>query len=154
MVFTGRGDKTSVAPLTFNPADGYHEYGCAEHGVWALRPRPNPDLQDTRSVYSYYDLDYQSFDNAITRTITMSGTDWLVMDLAREEGVTVQEPSLTRHDLFNAEECFLTGTGAELIPIVKIDGRVIGTGLPGPLTRRLVDKYRALTKSSGEPIYE
>ena len=81
-------------------------------------------------------------------------TRGVVMDLAREEGVTVQEPSLTRHDLFNADECFLTGTGAELIPIVKIDGRVIGTGLPGPLTRRLVDKYRALTKSSGEPIYE
>ncbi len=81
-------------------------------------------------------------------------TRGVVMDLAREEGVTVQEPSLTRHDLFNADECFLTGTGAELIPIVKIDGRVIGTGLPGPLTRKLVDKYRALTKSSGEPIYE
>src|SRR5207302_1236354 len=60
-------------------------------------------------------------------------TRGVVMDLAREEGVTVQEPSLTRHDLFNADECFLTGTGAELIPIVKIDGRVIGTGLPAPL---------------------
>ena len=81
-------------------------------------------------------------------------TRGVVMDLARGEGVSVQEPSLTRYDLFNADECFLTGTGAELIPIVKIDGRVIGAGRPGPLTRRLVDKYRALTKSSGEPIYE
>src|SRR5437870_7711726 len=81
-------------------------------------------------------------------------TRCVVMDLAREEGVTVAEPNLTRYDLFNADECFLTGTGAELIPVVKIDGRVIGTGKPGPLSRKLVDKYRALTKSSGEPIYD
>ena len=81
-------------------------------------------------------------------------TRGVVMDLAREEGVSVAEPNLTRYDLFNADECFLTGTGAELIPIVKIDGRVIGTGRPGPLTGKLVDKYRALTKISGEPIYD
>jgi len=81
-------------------------------------------------------------------------TRGVVMELAREEGVSVAEPNLTRYDLFNADECFLTGTGAELIPIVKIDGRVIGTGRPGPLTGKLVDKYRALTKISGEPIYD
>src|SRR5437660_1777400 len=81
-------------------------------------------------------------------------TRGVVMNLAREEGVTVAEPNLTRYDLFNADECFLTGTGAELIPIVKIDGRVIGTGRPGPLTGKLVGKYRALTKISGEPIYD
>jgi branched-chain amino acid aminotransferase len=75
------------------------------------------------------------------------------IDLAREVGLAVGEPNLTRYDLFNADECFLTGTGAELIPIVKIDGRVIGTGLPGPITRDLVARYHALTKVSGEPIY-
>jgi branched-chain amino acid aminotransferase len=80
-------------------------------------------------------------------------TRGVVIELAREEGLTVAEPNLTRYDLFNADECFLTGTGAELIPIVKIDGRVIGAGKPGPITRRLVDKYHALTKVSGEPIY-
>jgi branched-chain amino acid aminotransferase len=80
-------------------------------------------------------------------------TRGVVLDLAREEGLSVAEPNLTRYDLFNADECFLTGTGAELIPIVKIDGRVIGTGKPGPITRRLVDKYHALTNVSGEPIY-
>ena len=77
-----------------------------------------------------------------------------VMDLARESGLTVAEPNLTRYDLFNADECFLTGTGAELIPVVKIDGRVIGTGKPGPVTKRLVSEYRVLTNSSGEPIYD
>lgn len=76
-----------------------------------------------------------------------------VMDLAREAGLTVSEPTLTRYDLFNADECFLTGTGAEIVPVVKIDGRVIGTGKPGKVTRTLEARYHALTKTSGEPIY-
>jgi branched-chain amino acid aminotransferase len=75
-----------------------------------------------------------------------------VIELAQEAGLKVSEPNLTRYDLFNANECFLTGTGAELIPVVKIDGRVIGSGKPGALTRKLVADYRALTKVSGEPI--
>jgi len=78
----------------------------------------------------------------------------VVMEMAAESGLKVSEPNLTRYDLFNADECFLTGTGAELVPVVKIDGRVIGTGKPGPNTQRLVAQYRALTKVSGEPIYE
>jgi branched-chain amino acid aminotransferase len=77
----------------------------------------------------------------------------VVMEMAREASVEVSEPNLTRYDLFNADECFLTGTGAELIPVVKIDGRVIGTGKPGSVTRRLVKSYQALTQISGEPIY-
>jgi len=81
-------------------------------------------------------------------------TRGVVMEMARESGMQVSEPNLTRYDLFNARECFLTGTGAELIPIVEIDGRVIGNGKPGPVTRRLVEQYRALTKASGEPIYD
>jgi len=76
-----------------------------------------------------------------------------VIELAEAVGLKVSEPNLTRYDLFNADECFLTGTGAELIPVVKIDGRVIGTGKPGPITRNLVEHYHALTKASGEPIY-
>jgi branched-chain amino acid aminotransferase len=75
-----------------------------------------------------------------------------VIELAEEAGLKVSEPNLTRYDLFNADECFLTGTGAELIPVVKIDGRVIGSGKPGPITRWLEEDYRALTKVSGEPI--
>ena len=76
------------------------------------------------------------------------------MELAEEEGLAVSEPNLTRYDLFNADECFLTGTGAEIVPVVKIDGRVIGNGKPGPITRKLVTEYHALTKNSGEPIYK
>lgn len=78
----------------------------------------------------------------------------VVMDIATEAGLKVSEPNLTRYDVYNADECFLTGTGAELVPVVKIDGRVIGKGKPGPLTRKLVTQYHSLTKVSGEPIYE
>ncbi len=78
----------------------------------------------------------------------------VVMEMAQESGLTVSEPNLTRYDLFNADECFLTGTGAELVPIVKIDGRVIGEGKRGPVTEKLMTQYRALTKVSGEPIYQ
>ena len=76
-----------------------------------------------------------------------------VIELARDTDLKVSEPNLTRYDLFCADECFLTGTGAEIVPVVKIDGRVIGTGKPGAITRKLVAAYHALTKASGEPIY-
>jgi branched-chain amino acid aminotransferase len=75
-----------------------------------------------------------------------------VMELAEQLGVKVSETNLTRYDLFNADECFLTGTGAEIMPVIKIDGRVIGSGQPGALTRKLTEEYHALTKVSGEPI--
>src|SRR5437588_10815737 len=78
----------------------------------------------------------------------------VVMEIAAESGLRVSEPNLTRYDLFNADECFLTGTGAELVPVVKIDGRVIGNGKPGPTTRRWETQYHALTKACGEPIYK
>jgi len=78
----------------------------------------------------------------------------LVMEIAEESGYRVSESDLSRHDLFNADECFLTGTGAEIVPIVKIDGRVIGDGKPGVITQKLVGQYHPLTKVSGEPIYE
>lgn len=78
----------------------------------------------------------------------------VVMEIAAESGLKVAECNLTRYDLFNAEECFLTGSGAELVPVVRVDGRVIGAGKPGPATQRLVTQYHALTKVSGEPIYE
>jgi branched-chain amino acid aminotransferase len=77
-----------------------------------------------------------------------------VMELAEESGLEVAEPNLTRYDLFCADECFLCGTGAEIVPVTKIDGRVIGNGKPGTITKKLVEDYHALTKVSGEPIYK
>jgi branched-chain amino acid aminotransferase len=78
----------------------------------------------------------------------------VVIKLAREMGLEVGETNLTRYDIFNANECFVTGSGAELVPVVKVDGRVIGAGKPGSITQELVKRYHALTKVSGEPIYD
>jgi branched-chain amino acid aminotransferase len=69
-----------------------------------------------------------------------------VIDLAREAQIHVEEVPLTRHDVFIAEECFLTGTAAEIIPVVKCDGRVIGGGKPGPITKKLHEAYHRLTR--------
>ena len=72
-----------------------------------------------------------------------------VMDLARRAKVPVREEMMTRHDLYNAEECFLTGTAAEIAPIVKIDGRTIGTSKPGKVTLRLMRDFRKATRNDG-----
>ena len=72
-----------------------------------------------------------------------------VMDLAATQRLAVREELLTRHDLFNADEVFLTGTAAEIVPVVKIDGRVIGGGTPGPVTQALRRAFRDVTKTDG-----
>jgi branched-chain amino acid aminotransferase len=69
-----------------------------------------------------------------------------VIGLARDAGITVEEIALTRHDVFIADECFLTGTGAEIIPVTKCDSRTIGTGKPGPITKQLRDTYHRLVR--------
>lgn len=77
----------------------------------------------------------------------------IVMDLAKRLGLKVGEDIFTRHELYNAEECFLTGTAAEIIPVVKVDNRVIGSGKPGKITGRLYQEFRKLTAREGIPIY-
>ena len=69
-----------------------------------------------------------------------------VMELAVRAGIDCREQTLVRHDLYTADECFLTGTAAEVIPVVEIDGRRIGTGVPGPISRRLTDDFHALVR--------
>ena len=54
--------------------------------------------------------------------------------------------ALTRHDVYTADECFLTGTAAEVIPVVKCDARPIGNGKPGPITRQLRERFQQLTR--------
>ena len=75
-----------------------------------------------------------------------------VIELARDAGLQVSEPDLTRYDLYVADECFLTGTGAEIIPVVRVDHRVVGDGKPGVVTRHLESRYNALTQSTGETL--
>ncbi|MBN2580796.1 MAG: branched-chain-amino-acid transaminase [Pirellulales bacterium] len=71
----------------------------------------------------------------------------VVIDLARAAGIEVLETPLTKHDVYIAEECFLTGTAAEVVPVVKVDSRPIGPGKPGPITRDLMHRFRQLTRS-------
>ncbi|HEY6563583.1 MAG TPA: aminotransferase class IV, partial [Pirellulaceae bacterium] len=70
-----------------------------------------------------------------------------VMELATSIGVSVHEVTLTRHDVYVADECFMTGTAAEVVPVVKVDSRSIGTGRPGPLTRQIAQLYQELVRT-------
>ena len=69
-----------------------------------------------------------------------------VLELAREAKIPVQEMPLTRHDVYSSDECFLTGTAAEVVPVVKCDGRPIGSGKPGPITRQLRERFHQLAR--------
>ena len=65
-----------------------------------------------------------------------------VMEIAEKLGIESAETTLAPYDLYTADECFLTGTGAEIVPVVKIDGRVIGSGVPGKVTKILVENFK------------
>ena len=69
-----------------------------------------------------------------------------VIELARQSGIEVREMALTKHDVYIADECFLTGSAAEVIPVVKVDSRLIGTGVPGPITRDLEERFHKLAR--------
>jgi branched-chain amino acid aminotransferase len=75
-----------------------------------------------------------------------------VIDLARKQGLEVREERMSRFDIYTADEMFLTGTGAELIPVVKVDGRVIGQGGVGPVFKSLLADFHSLVKVDGAPI--
>lgn len=75
------------------------------------------------------------------------------MDLARDMGLTVEERVFNLYAVYTADECFLTGTAAEIIPVVKVDGRVIGDGKPGKMTQELNKRFKELTQTMGTPIY-
>ncbi len=81
----------------------------------------------------------------ITRAVTI--------ELARSHGITVIEQNLGYYDMYSADEVFVTGTAAEVAPIVLIDGRSIGGGKPGPVTRQLMAAFRTVTANEGTAIY-
>ena len=72
-----------------------------------------------------------------------------VLEIARKDKISVHEHVLTRHEVYISDECFLTGTAAEIIPVVNVDGRTIGTGRPGSLTLKMMKKFRELTRKEG-----
>ncbi len=84
--------------------------------------------------------------NGITRGV--------VFELAEKMNITIRELNLSLYDIYTADECFLTGTAAEVIPAVQLDKRLIGNGFPGPITLNLVERFRELTRTTGTPIYQ
>ena len=78
----------------------------------------------------------------------------VVFEITAELGFKTLKADITRHDVFAADECFLTGTAAEIIPVVNVDGRSIGNGKPGPITTRIMARFREMTRETGTPIFE
>lgn len=76
-----------------------------------------------------------------------------VLQLAKKLGIEAREELFTRHDLYTSDECFLTGTAAELIPVTNVDGREIGDGVPGDVFKQLLAAFRDLTHVNGPQIY-
>ncbi len=91
------------------------------------------------------ELHTPSVDAGILEGITREA----VMELARAVGIKVVERAMDRHDIYTADECFLTGTAAEVIPVVECDARAIGTGKPGPITKDLLDRFHKLVREEG-----
>ncbi|MBI1816070.1 MAG: branched-chain-amino-acid transaminase [Deltaproteobacteria bacterium] len=76
-----------------------------------------------------------------------------ILELAAEAGIAANEARLTRYDVYTADECFVSGTGAELMPVTEADGRPIADSKPGPITRKLTEAFQALVRHEGEPIW-
>src|SRR5205814_1900026 len=77
----------------------------------------------------------------------------VAFEIAAELGFKTLKADITRHDVYAADECFLTGTAAEIVPVVKADGRLIGNGKPGPITMRIIERFREMTRETGTPIF-
>src|SRR5881275_1123095 len=97
--------------------------------------------------------DSQVFTPPITAGALRGITRSVVFDIAGEFDTNIVEADFTRHNIFVADECFLTGTAAEIVPVVKADGRLIGNGKPGPITTRTIARFREMTRETGTPIF-
>jgi branched-chain amino acid aminotransferase len=76
-----------------------------------------------------------------------------LLELAGEARIAAREKRLTRYDVYTADECFLSGTGAEVMPIAEVDGRKIGAVTPGPVTKTLSEAFHALVRREGDPVF-
>ena len=83
--------------------------------------------------------------NGITRRV--------MFEIARDRSIPLREENLTRYEIYTADECFLTGTAAEVVPVAACDRRKIGLDVPGPVTMKFLEDFRRLTKNTGTPIY-
>jgi len=117
--------------------------GCVE----ALMLNHNGEVAECTGDNFFLVTDNEVLTPPIDAGILEGITRDFAIELAREAGLAVREVTLTRHDVYIADECFLTGSAAEIIPVVKVDSRVIGDGKPGPVTRDLTARFRKKTGS-------
>jgi branched-chain amino acid aminotransferase len=96
----------------------------------------------------------QIFTPPITAGALRGITRSVVFNIAGQFNINIVEADFTRHDIFVADECFLTGTAAEIVPVIKADGRFIGNGKPGPITARIIARFREMTRETGTPIFD
>jgi branched-chain amino acid aminotransferase len=117
--------------------------GCVEAMMLNTRGEVAECTGDNIFLVRHGELLTPPIDAGILEGITREA----VIELARAKGITVREIPLTKHDVYIAHECFLTGTAAEVVPVVKVDNRSIGTGRPGPITTDLIERFRHLTRA-------
>lgn len=97
-------------------------------------------------------------DNLITPPISAGALEGItrkvVMEIGENIGLKVKEENLTRYDIYTSDECFLTGTAAEIVPVVRVDNRIIGDGKPGKITLKIRREFQIITELEGVPVYE
>lgn len=97
-------------------------------------------------------------DNLITPPISAGALEGItrkvVMEIGENIGLKVKEENLTRYDIYTSDECFLTGTAAEIVPVVRVDNRIIGDGKPGKITLKIKREFQIITELEGVPVYE
>ena len=114
------------------------EAGCVE----ALMLNYQGEVAECTGENIFIVRDQQLLTPPLEAGILHGITRGTVMELARNDGIGVVETTISLDDLYGADECFLTGSAAEVVPVIKVDGNVIGDGTPGPITARLTGLFR------------
>ena len=122
--------------------------GCVEAIMLNIRGRVAECTADNLFIMKNGELKTPDLLEGALGGITRSA----VIDIAEQKGMIVDETRMGLHDIYNADECFLTGTGAEIVPVVNVDQRIIGDGKPGPVTMELLDAYRTLRTTEGAKV--
>lgn len=115
--------------------------GCVE----ALMLNHNGEVAECTGDNIFLVRDKELLTPPIEAGILQGITREVVIELATKAGIKVREIPLTKHDVYIADECFLTGSAAEVVPVVRVDNRTIGTGSPGSITRTLIERFHAET---------
>ena len=119
-----------------------HQAGCIEVLMLNMKGEVAECSGDNIFIISKGTLHTPPSEAGILEGITRQ----TVLDIAADMGIPIKEVPMTRYDIFSADECFLTGSAAELIPVVKLDGRLIGNGKPGTMTQKLLERFHKETK--------